>query len=741
MTIPQAFDLALQHHQAGRLAEAEPLYRQILAADPRHSDALHLLGVIAHQVGQHVPAIDLIRQAISLAPGNPNYHSNLGEACRAAARLDDAIAAYRRAIALNPDFSEAHNNLGSALTEKGQLDEAIVACRRAIVLNPSFPEAHNSLGNALRDTRQLDDAITAYRQAIALKPDLPEAHSNLGNALRDKGQLDEAIASYRQAIALRPDYPDAHSNLGNALRDKGLSDAAIAAFSQAIALKPNYAGAHSNLGNALRDKGQPDEAIAAFCRAIAIKPDFAEAHSNLGNAFKDTGRLDEAIASYRKAIALKPEATDLDSNLLLALNYQSDFDPAAIAEEHRRWNRLHAEPLRQFILPHPNDRNPDRRLRIGYVSPDFREHPVASFFESLLLSHNPDQAEVFCYANLARADAVTARLQGLVPHWRSVASMTDEQIADLIRKDRIDILVDLAGHTASNRLMVFARKPAPVQVTWLGYPNTTGLKTIDYRLTDAFADPPGITELFNSEHLIRLPRCAWCFRPVEPAPTVTAPPVETGNRITFGCFNAMPKINAPLLRLWSKILHAAPGSRLLLKNAALRRSSAQQDVRNVLEAEGIASDRIELVGHFSELADHLACYGRVDIALDTFPYHGTTTTCEALWMGVPVVSMAGRTHASRVGVSLLSNIGLPELVAQTGEDYVKIAADLASDPSRLLHLRSTLRHRMETSPVMDAPQFARDVEDTYRQMWHQWCVPNGGMQPGKATEDRSLPAG
>jgi len=789
MTIQQAFELAIQHHQAGRLNEAESLYRQILAVEPRHADALHLLGVIAAQAGRHDAAIELIRQAIALAPGVPDFHSNLGAACREAGQLDEAIAALRQAIALKSDFPGAHNNLGSALREMGQLDEAIAAYREAIALKSDFPEAHNNLGNALkdkghldeaiasyrqalalrpnftdahnnlgiilRDKGQLDEAIAAHRQALALRPDFPEAHISQGNALKDKGHLDEAIASYRQALALQPNLPETHDNLGITLRDKGQLDEAIAAHRQALALRPDFPEAHINLGNALKDKGQLDEAIAAYRLAIALRPSYPEAHNNLGsalkdkgqlelaiatyrqaialrpeypetyynlaNALKDKGQLDEAIAAYRQALALRPNFPEAHGNLVFCMNYHPGLEASAIAEEHRRWNQVHAEPLRPFIQSHANDRAPDRRLRIGYVSPDFRSHSVAYFLEGLLAGHDRAKVEAYCYSNVIHPDAVTVRLESLATHWRRIIGLSDSQVTDLTRADGIDILVDLAGHTARSRLQVFARKPAPVQVTWLGYPNTTGLDTMDYRITDSFADPPGSNEHLYSEQLIRLPRSAWCYCPYPDSPPITSPSAHNSGHITFGSFNAMPKINRPLLELWSGILLAVPGSRLLLKTNSLGESSMQQQLGKQFQEMGIGPERVEIVGRVPNLSGHLATYGRVDIALDTFPYHGTTTTCEALWMGVPVVSMAGQTHVSRVGVSLLTNLGHPEWIAASPEEYVKIAVELANDLPRLASLRSSLREKMQASPLMDAAGFARDIEAAYRKIWRTWC--------------------
>jgi predicted O-linked N-acetylglucosamine transferase (SPINDLY family) len=893
MTLLQAFDLAVQHHQAGRLNEAESIYRQILAAEPRHADTLHHLGLIAHQVGKNEIAVDMIRQALVLNPDDPAAHSNLGKAlidmgqldeaitaCRQAialqpdfpaahynlgialhkkgqfdeaiaayrraislqhdypeahynlgsalkgkGQMEDAIAAYQQAIALQPDYADAYNNLGNVLKDKGDLEEAIAAYRRAIPLKsgnpsihynlgivlcemgqldgaiaayrqaialqyaypeahynlgialigkgrmeeaiaayreaiaiqPDYPAAHNNLGNVLKDIGELDDAIVAYRRAISLQHDCPEAYNNLGNALKDKFQLDEALAAYRKALALRPDYheaqnnlgnalygagqldealaayrqalalmpdlPEAHSNLGNVLKDMGQFDQAIAAYGRAIAIKSDFPEAHNNLGNVLRDKGQLDEAIDAYRQAIALRPSFFQAYSNLGNALNEKGQPDEAIAALRQAIILRPDHTTGHSNLVFCMNYHPSLEASSIAEEHRRWNRQHAGPLRSFIEPHTNERSPDRRLRIGYVSPDFRCHSVAFFFEGLLEDHDRSQVEAFCYAEVIKPDAVTVRMGQSADHWRKIIGLADAELADLIRADSIDILVDLAGHTANNRLPVFARKPAPVQVTWLGYPNTTGLDTIDYRLTDALADPVGSGEELYTEQLVRLPRSGWCYRPFGQSPPVGAPPVHDTGYITYGCFNAMPKINDPLLELWAKILLAVPGSRLLLKNSALAEPSVRQRISAMLGQAGIGPERLQVLGRVPDIAAHLACYGRVDIALDTFPYHGTTTTCEALWMGVPVVTLAGQTHVSRVGVSLLSNLGLTELIAASSEEYVNLAVYLAKDLPRLAHLRSTLRERMERSPLMDASGFAREIEAAFREMWRTWCDP------------------
>jgi predicted O-linked N-acetylglucosamine transferase (SPINDLY family) len=384
-------------------------------------------------------------------------------------------------------------------------------------------------------------------------------------------------------------------------------------------------------------------------------------------------------------------------------------------EEHRRWNELHAEPLRKFVQPHTNDGDPDRRLRIGYLSADFRDHSVSRFLLPLFRNHNHEAYEIVCYSDVVKCDQVTDRLRALADRWNDTFGQTDERLADKVREDKIDILVDLAGHTAGNRLMVFARRAAPVQVTYLGYPASTGMSEMDYRLTDSFADPPGQTESLHSETLWRLPVCNWCYEEPESAPEVRTLPAD--RPIRFGTFNNLAKVSSPIMDLWAAILIAMPSSRLVIKSQGVAEESVRRRINQCFMSRGLQPDRLELRGHEPIFTSHLEAYNQLDIALDTFPYHGTTTTCEALWMGVPVVTLAGSAHVSRVGVSLLSCVDLPDLVAKSPEEYVSIAVGLAKDLPRLAELRRTLRLRMRASPLMDGARFARDIESAYRQMW------------------------
>lgn len=644
------FHLALGHHQAGRLTDAESTYRQILALDPNHADANHLLGLIALHAGGAQAALTLVQKA----------------------------------IARNPRAAIYQNSLSQILEKLERFDQAEAACRTALRLDPNYAEAYNNSGNLLFRRAQIVPAISSYQEALRLNPNLASAHTNLGNALLQQG------------------------NLG----------AALPALHRAVALAPGVASYHSNLGNLLAKQQQFARAVELYRTAVHLDPNYADAHFNLGHVYKEQGKLDLAIASFRRAVDLRRDAAHFHSSLLHAMHYHSAIGPAEIAAEHVRWADRHTQPLRTLLRPHPNARQPDRKLRIGYVSPDLRDHAVARFLLPWLQRHQKDSYEFYAYAAVPRPDAVTESIKGLFDVWHPIGAMTDLEVADLVRQDKIDILVDLAGHTWNNRLLIFAHKPAPVQVAWLGYPNTTGLDTMDYRLTDALADPPDSMVRSPGEQLFRLPHGAWCFEPgIVPAPVPRSP----ARPLIFGSFNNFVKISLPMLRLWAQILTATAGSQLLIKTPLRVEEEIQDGIKRLFQEAGVAPGRVLFRGPENERSGHLNLFHEVDIVLDTFPYHGTTTTCEALWMGRPVVCLVGSSHVSRVGLSLLASVGLPELAATNEADYVRIAVALARDRSRLGALHATLPAQVEASPLMDAARFARDVETAFRTMWHTWC--------------------
>jgi len=536
-------------------------------------------------------------------------------------------------------------------------------------------------------------------------------------ALQKAGRLTESQAALREVLNRHPDHPAAVHLLGIVAGRLGQTAESVQLLRRAVQLQPHSAQAHNNLAFALRLSSSADEAITEFNRAIQIKPDFAEAHSNLGNALIDVGQFDQAITSHRQAVRLNPDDGKEHSNLVFLLHYHPGYDARMIHEELRRWNQRHAEPLKKLIQPHANNRDPDRRLRIGYLSPDFREHPVGQNLLPLLREHDRRQMEIFCYSNVVRPDTRTDQLRGYADVWRSIVGLPDSQVVSQIRQDGIDILVDLALHSAGNRLLVFAHKPAPVQVTYLGYCGSTGMDAMDYRLSDPCLDPSDSDLTIYSEQTIRLPETYWCYGVAGPTPEPSPPPAVTAGYVTFGCLNNIVKVSPPALDLWAEILQAVPRSRLIVHC----HPGTRLDVtREQFARKGISPDRLEFPSR-RPWHQYVETYGRIDIALDPFPWGGGITTCDALWMGVPVVSLAGRTAVGRGGASILSNVGVPELIARTPQQYVQIATHLAGNLTRLSELRRTLRPRMRASPLMDAPRFARNVEAAYRQMWRNWC--------------------
>jgi protein O-GlcNAc transferase len=684
--------------------------------NPSPQDVNALLALFAE--ARYMEAATLADAMTRRFPRHPFGWKAWGATLRQLGRNADALAATQKVVALSPMDAEAHNNLGNVLKALGQLTEAVTSYRRALEIDPHFAHAHNNLGNALIALGQLAEAEASYRRTLEFKPDYVEAHNNLGAILRDFGRLAEAVASCRRAVEIKPDYAEAHNNLGVALKDLGRLDEAVASFHRAVEIKPDYAETHSNLGAALNDLGQLDEAVASCRRALAIKPDYAQSHSNLGVALKDLGQLAEAVASCRRALEIKSDFAQARSNLILALLYQVGHDAGVIEVELRQWNRHHAVPLAPYILPYTNDRSPERRLRIGYVSPDLRDHVVGRNLLPLFERHNHRDFEIFSYAQVAQPDAVTRRFQACCDRWCDIVPFTDAQFADQVRRDGIDILVDLALHTAKNRLLAFARKPAPVQASFAGYPGGTGVEAIDYHLTDSFLEPPRPDKAPGPDAPHHLPGSFWCYEGLAVALPVSPLPAVAEGHVTFGCLNNFCKFNDRTVRLWARVVRNVPGSRLLL---LAPKGSARERTLNLFEQAGLAPDRIEFADR-QPRENYLALYGRIDVGLDTFPYNGHTTSLDSYWMGVPVVTLVGSTPVSRAGWSQLSNLGLTELAAETPDDYVRIASQLAGDLPRLAGLRAGLREQMRHSPLMDGAQFARGVESAYRTMWRQWCA-------------------
>ncbi len=500
------------------------------------------------------------------------------------------------------------------------------------------------------------------------------------------------------------------------LRFEGKLVEATETFQAVLAIAPDHLPTHIELGNTLYSRALMNDAKERYLAAIRLDPKLAVAHNNLGNIFQEQGRIDEAIESYRRALELDPGSAMAYSNLLRCLNFHPGFDNEHLFQAHKNFDTLFGKFRYPEVAANSNIRNQGKLLNIGYVSPDLGNHSVAYFVTAVFPNHDRTRFKVFCYSDREKEDETTERIKKGVDVWRKTACMNDDSLYNLIRKDAIDILVDLTGHTARNRLPVFARKPAPVQVTWLGYPNTTGLSAIDYRIVDEITDPSGVADRYHSETLVRLPNGFLCFDPPVNAPAVTALPQLRNGFVTFGCFNALAKVTDEAIALWSKIIFRVPGSRILFKNKCLFDESTRNSLLGRFEAHGISNERVMMTPYTVSTEEHLACYDHLDISLDTFPYNGTTTTCESLWMGVPVLGLLGNRHASRVTASILTRLGLDSLVGKDENKFVEIAVHLAGQPVLLEILRNGLRQRMHKSSLCNHFNFLIEMESSFREM-------------------------
>ncbi len=751
--LSETLSIGARHRQAGQLAEAQRVYRDALRLDPQNPDALHALGSMALEAGQVEQALQLIGEAARREPSQAVFHANLAEAYRLSGDLARAVACNQTALRLQPQLAFAHFNLGGlyfqtgdlpaaeqcyrqvvealpghaqgqlqlarVLYNRGKFADAEAGFRQAVHLAPSDAQAHLGLGLALQARQEQGGAKTSFEAALAIDPSDAKAHNNLANVLKGFRQYAAAETHYREAIRLDPSLTAAYGNLGAMLTALGRHREAVEALTSATERDPRFVLAFHNLVVSLREIERVDDAVAASLRAIQLSPDNATLHSNLGVCFKLLGRLDQAIDAYRTALRLDPQNAHTRSNLIYTLNYRADDAPASIFAEHLEWGRVHADALTSASRPHSNDRTSQRRLRVGYVSAHFHDHAVNFFVEPILAAHDHECCEVFCYSNSHRADGATERLKSYVDHWRQIELESDERVAELVRADGIDILVDLSGHIAGHRLTVFARKPAPVQVTYIGYQNTTGLQAMDYRLTDAWADPPGTTDEFYTEKLVRLPRSFFCYRPSPDAPSVSALPALANGYVTFASLNNFAKVTPEVLAAWARILQAVPRSRIVI--LASNVPSLVEYVNRLLTSRDVDPSRVTMAARRPR-AEYLELLGQVDVALDPFPMNGHTTTCDALWQGVPVVTLAGGMYAGRFGSTAHVNLGLEDLVAESPDEYVGIATGLAGDVERLGKLRAGLRERMTSSPLLDFVGFTRNLEAAYRRMWTAWCA-------------------
>ncbi len=633
--------------------------------------------------------------------------------------LDRAERLYQQILEEAPTHADALHLYGCLCDDLGRLDDAIALVTRAVKSSPkAYPYFYN-LANMLSKKGELDEAVLHYRTAIRLKPDYAVAYNNLGLVLTKQGDRPGAKTCFEKAIQLNPRYADPHYNLGLEWKAEGALGRAIASYKAAIRIRPNYADAYYNLGNAYALVQRPAEAVAAHTEAARIRPDNPLIYTNLGGELLKLGRLKEGVAAFQEALRLNPSDVLTRSNLILAHCYMTS-DPAEIYAQCEQWEKVHGVQRRGDLGFSSRDRSPGRRLRVGYVSADFRHHAAAYWIEPLFAAHQHRDFCIYCYSNSDSSDAVTDRLKRHADVWIECAELNDEALIARIQQDQIDILVDLSGHTDGNRLPVFARKPVPVQVSWFGFPVSTGLSAMDYRFSDAYMDPPGEVEQFYSEKLIRLQRFYAAFLPEPIAPPVGESPCVRNGYVTFASLNSLAKITPDMYRLWAKILGAAPNSHMLIQSAGLDDHALANSLRGIFEAEGIAASRLSLRG-WTSLEQFLRLGQVADVVLDPFPFNGGVTSCQALWMGLPLVTMEGESAASRVGASLLSHMGLPHLVAGSLEQYATIAVSLSQDTHNLQTLRASMRDRMSAAGLLDGVGLAREVENAYRTMWQTWC--------------------
>lgn len=716
MSLPDDLNRAIQLHQSGQLQEAEKAYRHILAAAPQHSDANHLLGLLAYQGGFHEQAIELISLAIAGEASQAIYHNSIGLAYRDSSQSALAITSFLRALALNPNYGEAQNNLGLSYLNAGDDENAIAAFKKALVLAPQLIDAQGNLGNAYKNTERYSDAITCYRAVIKALPGHAPTHCNLGVALQKSGAMEEAVASYKHALMHDPNHLEAHINWGLAEQELGQLADAIVHFQSALSLVPTSVEALSNLGIASQQQDNLDEARSYIEQALALQPTHAKAQANLGVIELEQGYPDLAVSRFEKALEIEPNFITAHSNLLLSRLYLTDTDRQQNLTLARQINAM--IPQRRTV--HTNEMGSERQLRVGFVSADLRQHAVSSFLASVWAELNTDAIAIYAYATSHTDDEVTQRLRVSTTAWRKFAGLTPEAQCKIIGDDKIDILVDLGGHTAYNAIALFAQKPAPIQITWLGYSATTGLDTIDYILADPYVLPKADGAQY-SETPWRLRESYLCFTPPDVDVLITDGPAKTNGYITFGSFNNLSKLTDQTIACWVQVLQAIPESRLLLKAKQLSSELYRKALVARFTEAGLDPARLQLMPRTSGLEAHLDAYNQMDIALDTFPYAGTTTTAEALWMGVPVLALQGDRFVARVGESLLTNTGLADWIATSPDDIVEKAKQFAAAPGVLNDLRHRLRAQFVASPVCDAPRFAAELQAAFTEMWKIHC--------------------
>jgi protein O-GlcNAc transferase len=729
---------AEDHRLIGSLSVAEELYRLVLASDPNCSEANHGMGLISISTNDLKGALIFLHKAICTDPQNLNVWLDYINVLRGHFSAKSAIAAISQSKLVGLESTALEAILNELIGEYSDLEHAqtptstemellldflrcgmvreVESIARAMTLRfPDHVFGWKVLGAVLNRLGRQLEALEALQKSVQIAPSDPEAHNNYGNCLRELGDFRGAAKEYTAALQLNNKFAEAYNNLGIALRNLEDYAGAIENYQLAISQKPDYADAFNNLGLALQELGQLGSAESALRRAIELRPVYPEALNNLGNVLKDLGHFTQALSSYQQVLSFSPRHFAARSNALLCSSYQMDGDAVNTKVQAKIFGELASsmvsQPYTKWLCEMPAE-----KMRIGFVSGDLCQHPVGYFLEGLLSKIDSSRFELTAYATSTKADELTSRIKPLFRAWRSIFAVPDDAAAKMIHEDGVHLLIDLSGHTAHNRLTMFAHRPAPVQATWLGYCGTTGVKEIDYLLGDAYVTPANDESHFV-ESIWRLPQSYICLTPLNIDLRVGDLPAKTNGFVTFGSFNNLSKMTDQVIELWSGVLLAVNGSKLYLKSRQLGDEFVRIPLIEKFNSLGIKSERLILEGVTYSREDHLACYNRVDIALDTFPYNGVTTTAEALWMGVPVLTLIGDRFISRNGLTILNNCDLSEWIAKDGADFIQKATYFTQDINALAARRKTQRQQVLKSPLFDSITFARHFEDAILQMW------------------------
>jgi predicted O-linked N-acetylglucosamine transferase (SPINDLY family) len=722
--------LAQSRHKAGLLDDARMLYRRVLEAEPEQSDALQFLGMVEVEDKNYDVGIEMLERAIKIAPDNGSAVYHLALAFEATERLDEAVVELKRAVTLDPSHLQATRKLGWLLQHQKQFDQAMKHLDRALDIDPKDIDTRIAITVCCIATRRYGAAAAQSYAILEIDPKNVGAWRSLAYAQNAERDYAGARQSIEKALELDPDNPLALTDLGNVLKALNLHDLAVDAYDRAIAADPEQVVPWAGKGIVRHGQGRLEECIECCEHALAIDPTFSPALNNLGLALLTLGRIDVAIERFQDVVD-KHRIPGILSNLLFAMHYLEGVTPRELLRRHRTYDSYITGRKKR----HTNPPDPDRKLKIGYVSGDFGVHPVGFFVSAVITRHDKHRFESYCYSGRPSEDYVGYRIKSHADHFRRTVDMSEDQLVERIREDGIDILIDLSGHTASNRLAAFAVKPAPVQATWAGYVGTTGLKAMDWLIADRFHVPPEL-ERNHSERVYRMPNGYISYEPFIMAPAVGSLPAVRNGYVTFCSYPNPAKINAGTIRIWARILAAVPGSRLRLRYKWLDTPLNVERIHRGFAEHGIAAERVAVEAG-GDVAAMMASYNEVDIGLDTFPYSGGLTTCEALWMGVPVVTSPGDRFESRHSFSHLSNAGLTETTATDLDDYVRIAVALANDLPHLADLRLNLRPRMAASPLCDPDQFVRDLEAGFRTMWQAWCADRRQPKPRGVRRSRA----